>query len=417
MRQEIAKRERLPSPRKGLRRIYVASLLIMAPLLLAVPGLAWLSSTTDTADERAARAAPPEASVVLAEVSSRVLEDAVVLRGVVRPRREVSVDVPAGGDGPSVVTRLPLSHRDSVAEGDVILEVSGRPVLLIQGDYPVYRDLRPGLEGPDVLQLQHTLERLGLFTETPSGQFGESTKRAVADMYAAAGYDTPMVESWMGLTLDAAVRNIAEAAAALEVARSEVATETAPPPPAVTREAKEALAVATRNFEFEREQATVTETLLTAALELRRADLQEALEVEPAPPESALSDAKLLVSQAEAELGSSVAAHQLAIQNASGVVDLANSALADLVKPKEASAASAANVALAEETLARANVALSNVAALTGAMVPFGETVALATLPMHVSEIKARVGAPPTSPIAIVTSEENGTVRNFVYRV
>ena len=69
-----------------------------------------------------------------------------------------------------------------------MLTVSGRPVFLLQGDVPAYRDLFPGLSGEDVRQLEATLEHLGFDPGPVDGVFNEVTTAAVADLYSAAGY-------------------------------------------------------------------------------------------------------------------------------------------------------------------------------------------------------------------------------------
>jgi len=73
-------------------------------------------------------------------------------------------------------------------EGDVIFTVSGRPVFLLQGEIPSYRDLYPGLIGEDVRQLEAALERLGFDPGVVDGVFDEQTATAVENLYVTAGY-------------------------------------------------------------------------------------------------------------------------------------------------------------------------------------------------------------------------------------
>jgi peptidoglycan hydrolase-like protein with peptidoglycan-binding domain len=59
-----------------------------------------------------------------------------------------------------IYTKLPESG-DKVGCGDVLYRVDERPVLLLCGTAPAYRDLKPGDAGRDVRQLNRNLRRLG----------------------------------------------------------------------------------------------------------------------------------------------------------------------------------------------------------------------------------------------------------------
>ena len=71
------------------------------------------------------------------------------------------------------------------------MEVSGRPLATLPGRVPAYRDLRPGMVGEDVAQLQSALHALGYGSAVPDGEFGQSTKEAVEAFYEALGYPVP----------------------------------------------------------------------------------------------------------------------------------------------------------------------------------------------------------------------------------
>jgi peptidoglycan hydrolase-like protein with peptidoglycan-binding domain len=96
-------------------------------------------------------------------------------------------------DGQVVVTAAPLRPGRRVAEGDRLVEVSGRPAFLLHGATPMYRNLRYGVTGPDVLQLQLALARLGFRPGDRSGWFGPGTEAAVRRFYRARGYQ-PAIE-------------------------------------------------------------------------------------------------------------------------------------------------------------------------------------------------------------------------------
>ncbi|RAJ64761.1 putative peptidoglycan binding protein [Streptomyces sp. KhCrAH-43] len=140
--------------------------------------------------------APPP-SVLTAPVEHRVLEASVMLRGTVTAGQSVDV-TPMGGGGDaasSVITKQPVAAGQSVRAGQLLLEVSGRPVFALQGKMPAYRDLKPGAEGTDVAQLQSALGQLGYRVNGDhEGHFGPGTKTALAAFYKSLGYDTRSAE-------------------------------------------------------------------------------------------------------------------------------------------------------------------------------------------------------------------------------
>lgn len=87
----------------------------------------------------------------------------------------MAVEPPVSVESPAVVTIAPPPVGGEVVEGDVVVEVSGRPVFVLEGTAPMYRSLRPGMSGADVVQLQVALARLG-YEPDADGVFGEATK-------------------------------------------------------------------------------------------------------------------------------------------------------------------------------------------------------------------------------------------------
>lgn len=88
-----------------------------------------------------------------------------------------------------VFTAAPVASGDSVHEGQVVVEISGRPVFVIEGDVPAYRSIEPGDDGTDVRILQEALQRLGFYDGEIDGDYSSGTWQAVAAMYEAAGYE------------------------------------------------------------------------------------------------------------------------------------------------------------------------------------------------------------------------------------
>ncbi|MFI5667785.1 peptidoglycan-binding protein [Streptomyces sp. NPDC051704] len=154
-----------------------------------------LAATIRSPAQVAADAAPPPASVLADRVERRVLTSSVVVRGTVAAEQSLTVSpgagaaAAAGTGGKPVVTRINKQPGAAVQAGDVLVEVSGRPVFALAGALPVYRDLKPGATGKDVGQLQEGLKALGHPTgKDPAGTYGAGTKTAVTALYAALGY-------------------------------------------------------------------------------------------------------------------------------------------------------------------------------------------------------------------------------------
>ncbi|MEV8097680.1 peptidoglycan-binding protein [Kitasatospora sp. NPDC085879] len=176
--------------------------------------------------QAAAETHAPAPDVLTARVERQVLTSTVVTRGRVTAGQSVDVaPVAGGGARAAVVTRLPVAAGGQVSAGVPVLEVAGRPVFPLQGELPVYRDLKPGATGQDVAQLQGALRLLGLEVGgDPAGTFGEGTKAAVTTLYRARGYD-PLPSSPDGATQVAAAEEAVTAGQrALDDAEEALAT-------------------------------------------------------------------------------------------------------------------------------------------------------------------------------------------------
>ncbi|MDX3224165.1 peptidoglycan-binding protein [Streptomyces sp. ME19-01-6] len=173
------------------RRRRVLTGVVAGAVLMTGAGLG-ASTLIKSPAEAAADTGPPASDVLTAPVERRVLTDSVVIRGMVAAGQSVDVAPSvSGGDAfRPVVTRLPVKTGAPVRSGQVLAEVSGRPVFALPGKLPAYRDLKPGAHGNDVTQLQQALRSLGHRTGgDASGIFGEGTKSALNAFYASLGYD------------------------------------------------------------------------------------------------------------------------------------------------------------------------------------------------------------------------------------
>lgn len=179
------------------RRRWAAAVAICAAVAAGSGVVA--ASLIKSPSQAAAEAGPPKPSVLTSPVEFRTLTSSVVVRGQVTAGQSVDVapQVSVGDDtGAAVVTKIPVKQGDTLKPGKVVLEVSGRPVFVLPGNLPVYRDLKPGAAGDDVKQLQKAMRGLGHSTGSDTeGTFGEGTKAALAEFYASIGYDPlPAVE-------------------------------------------------------------------------------------------------------------------------------------------------------------------------------------------------------------------------------
>ncbi len=133
-----------------------------------------------------------EPGEVLFEVDG---EPFVVLSGTVPAYRDLTL----GEDARTLTNRLNgtltwLAPVGTVLqEGDVIARIDDQPVVVLFGETPVYRtlyDARTNLEGPDVLQLEQSLERLGYATSdnlTVDEEFTSATEDRVQEWQEALG--------------------------------------------------------------------------------------------------------------------------------------------------------------------------------------------------------------------------------------
>lgn len=151
--------------------------------------------------EIVAQTGPPTPSLITAPVSYGVLQDTVIFRGTFSAPRIVSFTpsaaVAPGGSGPAsqslVVTRVLARVGDQVGPGQVLAEVSDRPIFVLYGAVPAFRDMVQGESGADIAELQAALAELGYGISDPSGVFGPSTAAAVRQFYAASGFGVPLV--------------------------------------------------------------------------------------------------------------------------------------------------------------------------------------------------------------------------------
>ncbi|MBQ1072178.1 hypothetical protein KBX06_03210 [Micromonospora sp. C31] len=182
--------EAVPETSMRRRRLLLTTVSTASALLITL-GFFGAKYVKSPAEQRA-NAAPPQATLLTAEVERRVLTRTLVVRGTVTAAQRIEVTPVVLGTLAQVLTRVNVTPGEKVAAGDVLLAVSGRPLIVFPGKVPGYRDLKPGDHGEDVRQLQVAMRSLGHYHNGDrAGFFGARTKAAVRSLYAEIGYDVP----------------------------------------------------------------------------------------------------------------------------------------------------------------------------------------------------------------------------------
>ncbi|MGW7572274.1 peptidoglycan-binding protein [Streptomyces tendae] len=186
-------RRLLPGPGRRSRQ---GALIVGVVALVGAGG--WLAgSRMQSPADAAAGHRPPDTRPVTVAVQRQRLTASVVAQGSVEfgAARSVSLSGPVGATGGSegeaaaqLVTRLPEAGA-TLAEGSVLMQVSGRPVFVLRGTVPMYRTLGPGVSGDDVRQLQSALRRLGHDPGGVGGHYGQGTAAAVTQWYKSKGFE------------------------------------------------------------------------------------------------------------------------------------------------------------------------------------------------------------------------------------
>ncbi|MFJ4170112.1 peptidoglycan-binding protein [Paenarthrobacter sp. NPDC089714] len=151
------------------------------------------SSAIDSSDTKV----EVNAAVERKSLAASVIISAAMSAGPSVPLR---ASVPKGAER-AVVTAVYAHAGDTVAPGSLIAAVSGRPVLVMSSDVPLYRDLVEGDRGPDVLALQKWLQGLGYWAGA-TGVFDSGTANALKNLYrdlqltAPASEDKKVVFNW-----------------------------------------------------------------------------------------------------------------------------------------------------------------------------------------------------------------------------
>lgn len=372
------------------KRITTLFLVLVTVILLAAGS--WIAgSTIQSPAEAAARTAPPEPSPILVPVEERTLTSDVVTRGTARFSLPQSVSIVPSALKPDlgVVTTLPLRNTQ-LNEGDVVFSASGRPVFILVGEIPAYRDLVPGINGADVLQLEEALDRLEFDPGSVDGTYDERTSAAVADWYRAAGWEP------FGATAEqlATIRTLEQELAT--AINSKLAADEAAATVPLTVEAAQTDSWAAGRAA----QATVDE--LTAVRDQLKRDLAQAQTAPipegstPAAVQATIAAITQDIAVAEANLAAAEAARGAAYTSGQAAIQAA----------KDAQMAAEREAQTAAELVERITADLERARRDAGVKVPIDEVIFLPDLPVRVEQVPVAIGDSASGPVMTVTTNQ-----------
>jgi hypothetical protein len=350
------------------RKRIVNLFLVLALMVLSAAG-SWIAGSRIVSPaEAAARTAPPTPSPILIAVEKRVLTSNIVTRGAARYGLPQSVSIVPSSlkPGVGIITTLPLRNTQ-INEGDLLLTASGRPVFVLQGEVPTYRDLIPGNSGKDVLQLENALKRLGFDPGPIDGTYDEQTSVAVSQWYDKSGWEP------FGAT-SAQLANLR------------------------TLEQEYALA---QNNKLTADDAVASARLAVQAAKLNAesANLAAQTEVDAKTRlrDRAAGDPNLTAEErAVASAGLTVALAQQAATQAAGEASVQS--VLDAQKAAERQARVSANLA------ARSEADLEQARRKVGVQIPSDEIIYIHAFPVRVEQVNAVVGGAAGGPVLALTN-------------
>jgi peptidoglycan hydrolase-like protein with peptidoglycan-binding domain len=162
-------------PRRRRRRLVWAAL---GAVVVAVGAGAWLWASNGSTEAGSA----PSGPVATATVKRGTISATESWDGTLEYGAPVTVKSSAAG----TITRL-VDQVETIERGEELYRVDERPVILLYGVVPMYRDLAPGESGVDVRQLETNLAKLGYEGFTVDGAYTGTTAEAVRAWQADTG--------------------------------------------------------------------------------------------------------------------------------------------------------------------------------------------------------------------------------------
>ena len=433
----------------GHRRRNLALLVVGASVASATAGIVIGQQLRSPADAAAAASAP-EASRITVPVERRSLEARLIANGELEYEEPTPVRLtgPVGASAGStqVVTKAPELNA-ALDEGDVVMEVSGRPVFVFQGALPSYRSFEPGVSGPDVQQLEEALVRLGFDPGPIDGIYDDAVESAIDAFYFTKGYASEGPTADQRTRLRNAEKAVADAEAQLVKANADVAAAGKPITGAellrqqqtlqaardavpaaqatATRRNNEAVAAVTTATttrdaaKVARDAAKVARdaAVAPAAVNPATGEVYTPAELKPfdddlAAKEAALVEAEAALRRAISDRDTTALEVAAGIKSAQDALALAELTYAEAVAPKDVTVAREGVVA-AQKVLDQARADLMVEASQVGTKMPSGEMVFLPTVPTTLTAVSAEAGKAPADPVATVSST-NSLIRGRI---
>lgn len=189
-----------PSPRPRRRRGRKAAVLLTAVALTGVAAV----TVTGTGLLEGGGAEP--ATAALPPATTRITQQTLDDTRDVDGELGYGPATTAVSRGPGTITWLPDSGA-RITRGRSLYRVDNDPVVLMYGSTPAYRDLRIGVEGRDVENLERNLRKLGYDGFTVDDTYSAATAEAVMEWQDDRGLEqTGVVELGRVVFADGAVR-------------------------------------------------------------------------------------------------------------------------------------------------------------------------------------------------------------------
>lgn len=134
---------------------------------------------------------PPPKTDLTAPITTGTISQSVLFPATITNGNSIDAGANSGfeGFGAGIITRAPVPVGTKVGPGTVLFEDSDRPVILLPGEVPMFRDLKNGDSGADVARLQASLGESGFMIFDEPGIFGPSTELALLELYQQLGYE------------------------------------------------------------------------------------------------------------------------------------------------------------------------------------------------------------------------------------
>jgi multidrug efflux pump subunit AcrA (membrane-fusion protein) len=370
---------------------------VIGAVVLAA-ALGWFfGSQIQSPAEAAAEAEPPEPSNITVQVVREVLSADVITRGDIVYDEPVSVVLSGSfAETPEklVVTQAVEVNTD-LAEGAIAVEVVGRPVFLLAGEIPMYRDLRPGATGDDVLQVEEALARMGFFAGTPDNVWDAETSAAVAAWYEAAGYRPNGLSEEDEAALRAARDRVSSAQAAVADAEQALREVNAGMGQAAIVAAQAEIDAARdawglANIDSDRANLLAAQAVTAAEASLAAAQQDLANGVPGA--DVAVVEATAALDEAKFNQARTATEQQALVDGAISRLAVAQASLADLQRGTDTSSLRR-QIDTAREEVGVAREELAALEAGLGTWLPAGEVVFLKAMPVRVDQVAVSRGS------------------------